>query len=370
VVVVIILTVNPGSSSLRAHLVETGDERVLDSAEIEHPPDSREARDALDEFLERIGTTGLDGVAHRLVHGGPDLIEPAAASSKVRRSIEHSCALDPQHGPNTLALLELLAERLPDVPHIVCPDTAFHHTLPEVARTYALPEQWRARWDLRRYGFHGLSFGWALRRAAELLDRPAGQLNLLIAHLSGGCSACAVQKGRSVDTSMGFTPLEGLVMSKRSGTVDPGMLLWLLREKKLSIEELERALYEESGLLGLSGTSGDTRDLVRAARAGDVRASFALAVFEHRARRELAAMAASLPGVDALVFTGDIGWDQPEVVEAIAAGLGALGIRGGLTTGREQDAVISAPDADIPVLTIRSREELQLAVTAGVFLAR
>jgi acetate kinase len=367
VVVVIILTVNPGSYSLRAHMVRTTDERVLDAAEIEHPADSREAREALDELLDRTGAAGLDGVAHRLVHGGADLIEPTVVDANVRRSIDRACALDPQHGPNTLALLDLLAKRLPDVPHVVCPDTAFHRTLSEVARAYALPEQWRARWGLRRYGFHGLSFGWALRRAGDLLDRPVEGLNLLIAHLSGGCSVCSVHNGRSVDTSMGFTPLEGLMMSRRSGTVDPGMLLWLLREEKLSVGELEEGLYRKSGLLGLSGSSGDTRDLVRDARHGEVRASFALAVFEHRARRELAAMAASLPAVDGLVFTGDIGWDQPEVVEAISAGLGALGIQGGLISARDEDAVISAPEAAIPVLAVRSREELQLAaVTAAV----
>jgi acetate kinase len=365
VVVVIVLTVNAGSSSLRAHVVRTTDGRVLESVEISRPADSPEAGAALEELLGRSELSRLDAVAHRLVHGGPELTEAAVADKGVRRTIADACSLDPQHGPKTLALLDLLAERLPDIPHVVCPDTEFHRGLPEVARTYALPERWRARWDLRRYGFHGLSFGWALGRAAELLDRPASRLNLLIAHLSGGSSVTAVRNGRSADTSMGFTPLEGLVMSQRSGTVDPGMLLWLLREEKLSVTELEDGLYRKSGLLGLSGLSGDTRDLVRAAR-GDVRASFALAVFEHRVRRELAGVAASLDHVDGLVFTGDIGWDQPEVVESVAAGLGVLGIRGGLLSGRESDGVISAKDADVPVLVVRSREELQLAaVTAA-----
>ncbi|WP_329060680.1 hypothetical protein [Amycolatopsis sp. NBC_01480] len=199
------------------------------------------------------------------------------------------------------------------------------------------------------------------RRATELLDRPPAELNLLVAHLSGGCSVTAVAGGRSVDTSMGFTPLEGTMMAKRSGTADPGTLLWLLREGHLDAAELEDGLYHRSGLLGLSGTSDDTRDLVRD---DGEQARFALAVFEHRARRELAAMAASLDRVDALVFTGDIGWDQPEVAEAIADGLGVLGIHGGLATGREHDAVISPADAAVPVLAIESREELALARAA------
>ncbi|MFJ7213526.1 acetate/propionate family kinase [Amycolatopsis sp. NPDC098790] len=352
-----VLTVNPGSGSLRLHVVD--DDEVLDSAEIGRPP--AEAADDVKAFVD--GMT-VDAVAHRLVHGGAELTEPTVVDGQVRAAITTAKSLAPEHVPNTEALLEQLTELLPDVPHVVCPDTAFHRGLPEIARTYPLPARWRSRWDLRRYGFHGLSFAWAVRRAAELLDRPAGELNLLVAHLSGGCSVAAVAGGRSVDTSMGFTPLEGTMMAKRSGTVDPGMLLWLLREGHLEAGELEDGLYHHSGLLGLSGTSDDTRDLVRDSRAGGVKARFAMAVFEHRARRELAAVAASLDRIDALVFTGDIGWDQPEVAEAVAGGLGVLGLRGGLSRNRERDAVISSSGARVPVLAVRSREELSLATAA------
>lgn len=352
-----VLTVNPGSSSLRLHVVE--DENVVDSAEIGHPP--AEATADVQSFVDGIE---VDAVAHRLVHGGADLVSPAVVDDGVRAAIAAARSLAPEHVPNTETLLDKLTEQLPAVPHVVCPDTAFHRGLPEVARTYPLPARWRARWDLRRYGFHGLSFAWALHRASELLGRPAHELNLLIVHLSGGCSVCAVAHGRSVDTSMGFTPLEGTMMTRRSGTVDPGMLLWLLREGHVSVEELEDGLYHHSGLLGLSGTSDDTRDLVRDSRDGDVKARFAMAVFEHRTRRELAAAAASLDRVDALVFTGDIGWDQPEVAEAVSDGLGFLGLRGGLSRTREQDAVISDRDAQVPVLAVQSREELSLATTA------
>ncbi|MDS0135847.1 MULTISPECIES: acetate kinase [unclassified Amycolatopsis] len=352
-----VLTVNPGSGSLRLHVVE-GDE-VVDSAEIGRPP-----AEAADDVKAFVAGLAVAAVAHRLVHGGAELTEPTVVDGRVRAAIAAAKSLAPEHVPNTEALLEQLSELLPDVPHVVCPDTAFHCGLPEIARTYPLPARWRARWDLRRFGFHGLSFAWAVRRAAEVLDRPSGELNLLVAHLSGGCSVAAVAGRRSVDTSMGFTPLEGTMMAKRSGTVDPGMLLWLLREGHLDVAELEDGLYHHSGLLGLSGTSDDTRDLVRDSRAGDVKARFAMAVFEHRTRRELAAVAASLDRIDALVFTGDIGWDQPEVAEAVAGGLGVLGLRGGLSRNRERDAVISPPGARVPVLAVQSREELSLAAAA------
>ncbi|MBB4684033.1 acetate/propionate family kinase [Amycolatopsis jiangsuensis] len=349
-----VLTVNPGSGSLRLHVVE--DEQVLDSRET---GPLGEAESQVRAFAEQWREVGV--VAHRLVHGGSHLVTPTTVTRQVRETIAACRSLAPEHVPNTEALLDLLTELLPDARHVVCPDTAFHRGLPEIARTYALPERWRARWDLRRYGFHGLSFSWAVRRTAELLDRPAGELNLLVAHLSGGCSVTAIAHGRSVDTSMGFTPLEGTMMAKRSGSVDPGMLLWLLREGHLTVEELEDGLYHHSGLRGLSTTSDDTRELVRAANAGDVKASFTMAVFEHHVRRELAAVAASLPRIDALVFTGDIGWDQPEVAESVAGGLPVLGIHGGLSRSRDDDSVISGPDAPVPVLAVQSREELSLA---------
>ena len=207
---------------------------------------------------------------------------------------------------------------------MLCPDTAFHAGLPDAAAVYALPGRWREKWGLRRYGFHGLSYAWALERTAELLGRPAAELDLVLAHLGGGSSVCAVSGGRSVDTSMGFTPLDGVPMSKRSGSVDPGLLLWLLEDGRLTPAELREGLERSSGLLGLSGgRSGDTRDLVAAERDGDEQAALALAVFCHRVSREIAAAATSLGRIDALVFTGEIGWDQPEVREAICRRLRA-----------------------------------------------
>ena len=352
-----VLTVNAGSNSLKAHLVDAGSEEVVGSVDVEGPPDSDDTRRALDELSA--DADGVVAVGHRLVHGGPDLRAPTVVDDAAVGAARRAEALAPLHVPPALRLLDALRGRLPDVPHVLCPDTAFHADLPEVAATYPLPARWRERHGLRRYGFHGLSYRWALDRAARILDRPADGLSVLMTHLGGGCSVCAVRGGRSVDTSMGFTPLEGVAMSKRSGNVDPGMLLWLLRNG-VDLDALEHGLNHESGLLGLSGgRSGDTRDLVAAA-GEDPAAALALRVFAHRARRELAAAATSLDRLDALVFTGEIGWDQPEVRADVVAGLSLLGVPGDLTTPPDGDGPVSPPGAAVPVLVVKPREELQL----------
>jgi acetate kinase len=351
-----VLTVNAGSGSLKAHLVDPADERVADSAEVDAAPDSDDAARALDDLLQR--AEAVTAVGHRLVHGGPDLTAPAVVDDEVLRAARRAEALAPLHLPAALTLLDRLRERLPDVPHVVSADTAFHRTLPEHARTYALPPEWREKFDLHRYGFHGLSYRWTLDRTAALLDRPASDLHLLIAHLGGGCSVCAVREGSSVDTSMGLTPLEGLVMSKRSGSVDPGLLLWLLDQGGLTADELSDGLNHRSGLLGLSGgRSGDTRDLVAS---DDPAAALALRVFTHHAARGLAAAATSLDRLDAVVFTGEIGWDQPEVRTATCTGLRLLGVPPALDGNRQDDGPVSPPDAAVPVLVVEPREELQL----------
>jgi acetate kinase len=346
-----VLTVNAGSNSLHLVVID-GDRRDISGA-----PGSDEAREAVAEFVRSHEKPGI--VAHRLVHGG-DLVKQATlVDDELRAGLDKVADLAPLHVPPALALLDTLRDLLPDVPHAVCPDNAFHATLPEHAATYALPEEWRKRWGLRRYGFHGLSYAYALRRTAELLHRPAEQLHVVLAHLGGGASVCAVRAGRSVDTSMGFTPLDGVPMSKRSGAIDPGMLLWLL-DGRLTREELSDGLYHGSGLLGLSGgRSGDTRELI-----GDP----ALDVFTHRVRREIAAAATSLDRLDALVFTGEIGWDQPEVRRDICAGLGLLGVPLPVVDDPEGDGPVSPADATVPVLVVEPREELQLAHEAAALL--
>ncbi|NUS09739.1 MAG: acetate/propionate family kinase [Nonomuraea sp.] len=355
-----ILTVNAGSSSLRLDLVQGGS--VLDSAHAERAVDPGSAREELSAFLGGHFDRDVRAVAHRLVHGGDVVRAPAVADDEIVQALRGVTSLAPLHLPPALALLEAAREQLPAVPHVLCPDTAFHAGLPDAAAVYALPREWRQRYGLRRYGFHGLSYAWAADRVAELLGRPLADLELVLTHLGGGSSVCAVSRGRSLDTSMGFTPLDGVPMSKRSGGVDPGMLMWLLSEGHLSVDELGDGLQRRSGLLGLSGgRSGDTRELVEAERAGDAESALALEVFCHRVSREIAAAATSLPRIDALVFTGEIGWDQPEVREAVCRRLGLLGIGPPERGNRHDDGPVSGYDAAVPVLVVQVREELQLA---------
>jgi acetate kinase len=368
-----VLTVNAGSSSLRLDLVrgdaaglDPGAVRLdvgaalLDSAHAEQAADPSAAREELSGFAGREVTA----VAHRLVHGGDVVRVPALADDAVAAALREVTGLAPLHLPPSLALLDAARELLPDVPHVLCPDTAFHAGLPDAAATYALPSRWREKYGLRRYGFHGLSYAWTLGRTAALLGRPVGELSLVLAHLGGGASVCAVSGGRSVDTSMGFTPLDGVPMSKRSGAVDPGLLLWLQSEAGLTLEEVRDGLWRQSGLLGLSGgRSGDTRELV-----GDPQAELALEVFAHRVAREVAAAATSLERLDALVFTGEIGWDQPEIRDAVCRRLGLLGVEPPARGNRTDDGLISSPEAAVPVLVVEVHEELQLARECLAFL--
>ncbi|MFC6016801.1 acetate/propionate family kinase [Plantactinospora solaniradicis] len=353
----VVLTVNAGSASLRLDYVRDGE--VVDGLERSEPPGSAGADQAVQEFVGAHDPP--DAVGHRLVHGGDLVRTPTRVDDTIRADLDRLNTLAPLHLPPALHLFDRIRDQLPGVPQVLCPDTAFHAHLPEAAATYPLPAQWRRRWGLRRYGFHGLSYAYALRRSAELLGRPVDGLQLLLAHLGGGASVCAVRNGRSVDTSMGFTPLDGIPMSKRSGAVDPGMLLWLLGDDRLDLAALSEGLNHRAGLLGLSdGRSSDTRDLVAAAPE-DPASALALAVYAHRVRRELAAAATSLDRLDAVVFTGEIGWDQPEVRHDICAGLGLLGVEPPEGGNREVDSVVSAEGAGVPVLVIEPREDLQVA---------
>lgn len=353
-----ILTVNAGSHSL--HLAHIDGDMITSRLDRSDPPHSAEVAEAVDEYLA--GYEPPEAVGYRLVHGGDVLNRAAVVTDELRDALDRVADLAPLHVPIALHLLDRLRQRLPSVPHVLCPDTAFHAELPDTAATYALPAPWRSRWGLRRYGFHGLSYSWATRRAAMLLGRDVAQMQIVLTHLGGGSSVCAVKEGRSVDTSMGFTPLDGLPMSTRSGAVDPGMLIWLLETKRLSLDELADGLYYRSGLLGLSaGRSVDTRDLV-AASPDDPAAALALAVFVHRARREIAAAATSLDRLDALVFTGEIGWDQPEVRHGICAGLGLYGVPIPTPGNRSDDGPVSPREAAVTVLVVEPREELEIAV--------
>lgn len=361
-----VLVTDAGSSSLRLTVFEGGGQ-VLNEHHSDSPP-GEGVTGSLRQLLKEGPAPAA--VGHRIVHGGSELRSHTLLDDAVRARLDRVADLAPLHVPQALTVLDAAREQLPGVPHVACFDTVFHAGLPVAAREYAVPSSWREKYGLRRYGFHGLSYAWALARTAELLGRRPEQLHLVMVHLGGGCSACAVRDGRSVDTTMGFTPLEGLVMSHRSGSVDPGALTWLLTRKNVSANEIEDTLNHRSGLLALSGTSDDTRDLVRSRAAGDERAALALDVFTHQCRRGIAGMAASLSRLDALVFTGEIGEDQPEVREEVCAGLSVFGLTGGLRPlVAERPEIISEPGARVPVVVVPTGEAQQINVETRALLA-
>ena len=356
------LVVNAGSSSLKLSVIGSGDE-TLASAELSAP---RAVVDD-DELRAAIGNGGLgeaDAVGHRIVHGGSRFLDAVVVDDAVRRALGDLADLAPLHQLKSLAALDAVSRALPGVPAVACFDTAFHATLPEAAFTYALPADWSSRWGVRRYGFHGLSHAWIARRVPSLLGASGASsgLRIVSCHLGAGASLCAIAGGRSVDTTMGFTPLEGLVMATRSGSVDPGLVLWLLSRGDLSEDELGHTLEHESGLLGLSGTA-DMREVLARAGGGDAAARLALDVYVHRLRALIASMAAALGGLDVLAFTGGVGEHNAEIRAAAASGLSFLGV--GVDTARNDgasgDADISAAAADVRTVVIQAREDLEIA---------
>src|SRR6266508_489013 len=298
-----ILVVNAGSSSLKLRVLDNLDQ-VLASRDLE-APSGRAAPADLRAFLKEAPEVSAAG--HRVVHGGRDFRQSVLVSDDILTRLSPLADLAPLHNPSALIALEMVRNLLPGISNVACFDTAFHATIPDEAAQYALPLQWRTSWGIRRFGFHGLNHAYVSRRAAEVLERPVEELRLVTCHLGAGASLAAIAGGRSVDTTMGFTPLEGLVMATRSGTVDPGMLLWLLAHGGVDQAELADALETRSGLAALAGGSGDMREVLTAARDGQPAARLALAVYLHRLRREIAAMAAATEGLDALVFTGGVG---------------------------------------------------------------
>ncbi|HEY5198585.1 MAG TPA: acetate/propionate family kinase [Solirubrobacteraceae bacterium] len=354
-----VLVVNAGSSSLKLALLDHED-RTIAARELDAPRAivaPQAVRAALDD-----GFAGADVVGHRIVHGGARFRTGVLIDAGVESELRDLVDLAPLHQPKSLAALDAVSAALPDVPAVACFDTAFHATLPGAASTYALPAAWRERWGLRRYGFHGLSHAWVARRAPELLDRAPAGLRIVSCHLGAGASLCAIDGGRSVDTTMGFTPLEGLVMATRSGSVDPGLVLWLLEHTELSEHSLADALEHDSGLTGLAGT-GDMRVLVERAAAGDGPAELAIGVYVHRLRAGIAAMAAALGGLDALVFTGGVGEHSAAVRSAAVAGLAFLGVAvdPARNHGVGGDTDISSRQARARTLVITAREDLEIA---------
>lgn len=354
-----VLVVNAGSSSLKLTLLDGGDTTIA-SRELEAPRarvDPDRLRAALDSPLRE-----ADAVGHRIVHGGERFREAVRIDTDVEAAIRELTDFAPLHQQKSLAALDAVSGALSALPAVACFDTAFHATLPQAAATYALPVEWRERWGLRRYGFHGLSHAWVARRAPELLGRNASGLQIVSCHLGAGASLCAIKDGCSLDTTMGFTPLEGLVMATRSGSVDPGMLLWLLEHERLTAAELADALEHRSGMLGLTG-SADMREILACADSGDACARLAVDVYVHRLRAGIAAMATALGGLDALVFTGGVGEHSSEIRSQAAAGLAFLGVLLDDTRNRDVagDADIASARASVRTLVLTSREDLEIA---------
>ena len=357
-----VLVVNAGSSSLKLSLLGSADQ-ILASRDIDpwHGAGPTEEMAAFVAGLDAVGAVG-----HRVVHGGSRFRDAVLIDDDVLAGIASLTDLAPLHQPRALAGIHATAALLPGVPAVACFDTAFHASLPETAATYALPEDWRRRFGLRRYGFHGLSHSYAARRAAEVAGLSPQRRRVVTCHLGAGASLAAVLSGRSVDTTMGFTPLEGLVMATRSGTVDPGMLVWLLKDGRLSVTQLGDGLEGSSGLAGLAGLpggSGDMRDVRAAADRGDHDARLAIGVYLHRLRSEIAAMAAAMNGLDALVFTGGIGEHDPALRAAAATGLAFLGVAIDEDSNNavHADTDISAPGSAVRTVVITAREDIEIA---------
>jgi acetate kinase len=337
-----VLVVNAGSSSLKLRLLGPGDEL---EAERDLAPDDHDALAAAAAELPR-----PDAVGHRVVHGGERFRAPVRIDDDVVAALRGLVDLAPLHQPAALAGIEAVGQVLPDVPAVACFDTAFHATIPAAAATYALPREWRERFGLRRYGFHGLSHAYAARRARAR--------RVVSCHLGAGASLAAVRDGTCVDTTMGFTPMEGLVMATRSGSVDPGLVLWLLRHG-LDDGAVEEGLDREGGLRGLAGDPDMRVVLAR----DDDEARLAVDVYVHRLRAAIAAMAAAMHGLDAIVFTGGVGEHAAAIRARAAAGLDFLGVAldADANAGASGDAEIGAQGAAVRVLVVTAREDLEIA---------
>ena len=364
-----ILVLNPGSSSLKASLVDQPGDRTAARVERDWGSDATRRASREEDLATVVSDLGgshkaIDAVGYRVVHGGGRFVEATAVDDEVLAAIRELDRLAPLHNAIAADTIEAGRRLLPHVPHVACFDTAFHADLPEVAHRYPLPEAWYSAWGFRRYGFHGLSVAWSVERAAELLGRPAAELQLIVAHLGSGCSVTAIAGGRSVDTTMGMTPLEGLMMGTRSGSVDPGILLHALGTGRLTVDELDDAVAHRSGLLGVSGSSASVRALEDAANAGDPRALLALDMFAHRAAAGIAAIASNLQRLDSIVFTGGVGEHSHRMRQRICARLSVLGVPEPTEPVNGSDAAI-ATLGGLVILRVAAREDLVIARQLG-----
>ena len=382
-----ILTINGGSSSIKFALFEAGDplRRILEGGieRIGQPeatlevkgmdpadtvsqsltaPDHTVAVDALMDWVEeRIGLDALAAVGHRVVHGGPAYSEPQRITPEMVEELHRLSPFDPEHLPEEILLTEAFHRRFPDLLQVACFDTAFHHDLPRVAQLLPIPRRFEAR-GVRRYGFHGLSYAFLMGELERSAGAKAAQGRVVLAHLGNGASLAAVREGKPVDTSMGLTPAAGIPMSTRSGDLDPGLVWYLARTEGLDAKRFNEMVNSESGLLGVSETSSDMRDLLER-ESQDVRAAEAVALFCYQVKKWIGAFAAALGGLETLIFAGGIGENAPAVRTRICDGLGFLGIRLDEKRNAANEGVISAPAGAVTVRVMHTDEELMIAET-------
>ena len=389
-----VLVINAGSSSLKYQLLDTGSQDVLakglcerigidgkftykapgketiDARDVAMPTHSEAIQAVLDALVDPAnGVIGsmkeIEAVGHRVVHGGETFASSVKIDDKVMAALEECIPLAPLHNPaNITGIKACTAVMGPDVPQVAVFDTAFHQSMPPVAYTYALPYEYYEQDKVRRYGFHGTSHKYVTQRAADMLGRPLSALKLISCHLGNGSSIAAVSGGKSVDTSMGFTPLAGLPMGTRSGDLDAGILEYLMNKHGMDIKEMLNVLNKKSGVQGVSGVSSDFRDLGSAAGEGNQRAALALNMFAYSVKKYIGAYAAAMGGVDAIIFTAGVGENDGACRMAVASGLEFMGVKmdADANNVRGKEAIISAIDSKVKVLLIPTNEELMIAL--------
>ena len=387
-----ILVINCGSSSLKYQLIDMETEDVMakglverigiEGSRIKHETIGKEKKTietpmqdhkrALELVMESLtneeygaikSLDEIDAVGHRVVHGGEDFAKSVVIDEKVLKGIEDNVEIAPLHNPPNIMGIKACQRLLPDVKQVAVFDTAFHQTMPEESYIYALPYEYYEKYKIRRFGFHGTSHKYITNKAAEMLEKDVNEVNLITCHLGNGSSICAVENGKSIDTSMGFTPLEGLAMGTRCGDLDPAILPFIMDKENLSTEEINTLINKKSGVLGISGVSSDFRDIEEARDQGNKRAKLALDIFEKRVRGYIGSYMTELDHVDAIVFTAGVGENSVEMRESIVAGLKSLGIKldPERNNVRGEDRLISSDDSSIKVFVIPTNEELMIA---------
>jgi len=389
-----VLVINAGSSSLKYQLIDTGDETVLakglaerigiDNSVLSHTPAGKEKVEIRTDIKDHVQAvkmvidalvhpeygvikdmSEISAVGHRVVHGGEKFSSSVVIDDDVIEAIRANSDLAPLHNPANIVGIEACKSVMPDTPMVAVFDTAFHQTMPKEAYIYAIPYSAYEKYSIRRYGFHGTSHKYVALRAAKLLGRPIEELKIVTCHLGNGSSIAAVKNGRSVDTSMGFTPLEGLPMGTRCGAIDPAIITFLMEKENMTYQEINRYMNKESGVLGISGVSSDFRDLEAAADEGNERAQLALDIFAYSIKKYIGAYAAAMGGLDCVVFTAGIGENNPNIRQKACEGLDFLGItvdnEKNQYTKKGKEGEISTADSKVKVLVIPTNEELMIA---------